>query len=173
MAKRKFTLTEKERRELRQAYELSKNVGTRTRYQAVRLYGEGYPVAEIEAITGCARASLMGWCQDYRKNGVQSLVDKRVGGNSAKLTKLQVKDLGDRLRQYTPRELFGPEASQYWTVPDLARVIKKWYVVEYRSLSSYLRMFGLCDFSYQKVEKVYKPRSEQKVLVFGEQTEKN
>jgi len=173
MAKRKFTLTDKERRELLQAYELSKNVGTRTRYQAVRLYGEGYPVAEIEKITGCAPASLMEWCREYRQNGVQSLVDKRIGGNSAKLTRLEIEDLSYRLRQYTPRDLFGADASQYWTIPDLVRAIKKWYVVEYHSPSSYLRMFGLCEFSYQKVEKVYKPRSERKVLEFEEQTEKN
>ena len=173
MTKRKFTLTNQEQQQLRYAYEMSKDVLARTRYQAVRLYGEGYAVSEIEAITGCRRSSLMEWCQDYRKNGVQGLVDKRVGGNSAKLTKLQVEDLSYRLRLYTPRDLFGPEMRQYWTVPDLARAIKKWYAVEYRSLSSYLRMFRLCDFSYQKVEKVYKPRSEEKVLVFEEQTEKN
>jgi len=173
MAKRKFTLTDKERRELLWAYELSKNVGTRTRYQAVRLYGEGYPVAEIEKITGCAPTSLMEWCREYQQNGVQSLVDKRIGGNSAKLSRLQIEDLGHRLRQYRPRDLFGSEAGQYWTVPDLARAIKKWYAVEYRSPSSYFRMFGLCDFSYQKAEKVYKPRSERKVLEFEEQTEKN
>jgi len=173
MAKRKFTLTDQERRDLLRGYELSKDVGTRTRYQAVRLYGEGYPEAEIEAITGCARASLMEWCREYRRHGVQGLVDKRVGGNSAKLSRLQIEDLGYRLRQYTPRDLFGPEASRYWTSPDLARVLQKWYGVVYRSLSSYLRIFGLCDFSYQKVAKVYKPRSERKVLEFEEQTEKN
>jgi hypothetical protein len=48
MAKRKFTLKDKERRQLIQAYELSKNIGARTRYQSVRLYGEGYAVSEIE-----------------------------------------------------------------------------------------------------------------------------
>ena len=47
MAKRKFTLTEKKRQQLKQAYELSKNIGARTRYQSVRLYGEGYAVTEI------------------------------------------------------------------------------------------------------------------------------
>jgi transposase len=173
MAKRKFTLTEKEQQQLRQAYELSKDILARTRYQAVRLYGEGYQVSEIEKITGCRRSSLMEWCQDYRKNGVQGLVDKRAGGNSAKLTKLQIEDLSYRLRQYTPRDLYGQEASPYWTAPDLVRVIKKWYDVEYRSLSSYLRIFQVCDFSYQKVEKVYKTRSELKVLDFEEQVEKN
>ena len=173
MAKRKFTLTDKERHQLIQAYELSKNIRTRTRYQSVRLYGEGYAVTEIGKITGCSRTSLMEWCRDYQSKGVQGLIDKRVGGNSAKLSKLQIEDLSYRLRQYTPRDLYGPEASQYWTPTELSRGIKKWYEVEYRSHSSYLRLLGVCDFSYQKVEKVFKPRSELKVLDFEEQVEKN
>ena len=173
MAKRKFTLTDKERFQMIQAYDLSKDVLARTRYQSVRLYGEGYKVSEIEKINGSRRSSLMEWCHEYQKNGVQGLVDKRVGGNSAKLTKLQIEDLSYRLRQYTPRDLFGSEASQYWAPTELARVIKKWYGVEYRSSSSYLRIFRVCDFSYQKVEKVFKPRSELKVLDFEEQVEKN
>jgi transposase len=173
MAKRKFTLTDKARRELQQAYELSKEIGARTRYQSVRLYGEGYAVTEIEKITGCRRSSLMEWCREYQHNGAAGLVDKRVGGNSAKLSKLQIEDLSYRLRQYTPRDLFGSEASTYWTAPDLSQVIKKWYGVEYRSPSSYLRLFGVCDFSYQKVEKVYKSRNELKALDFEEQVEKN
>ena len=107
----------------------------------MRLYGDGYPVAEIERISGCARASLMEWCRAYLQNGVQGLVDKRIGGNSAKLTRMQIEDLGYRLRQYTPKDLFGPEANQHWTIPDLVCAIKKWYVVAYRSSSSYLRMF--------------------------------
>ena len=173
MAKRKFTLTDKERGQLQQAYEVSKSRVARTRYQAVRLYGEGYPVLEIENIVGCRRSSIMEWCEEYRKNGVAGLVDKRVGGNSAKLTRLQIEDLSYRLRQYTPRDIFGPGASRYWTTPELARAIKKWYEVEFRSISSYLRMFWQCGFSYQKVEKVFKPRSERKVLDFEELVEKN
>ena len=173
MAKRKFTLTDKERQQLIQANELSKNIGARTRYQSVRLYGEGYAVTEIGKITGCSRTSLMEWCREYQHKGVQGLVDKRIGGNSAKLSQLQIEDLGYRLRQYTPRDLNGPEASQYWTPTELSRGIKKWYGVEYRSQSSYLRILGVCDFSYQKVEKVFKPRSELKVLDFEEQVEKN
>ena len=173
MRKRQFNLDEADEQALRVAYLNCRDGTTRTRYQAVRLYGAGYQVSEIEEITGCRRSSLMEWCQDYRKNGVQGLVDKRVGGNSAKLSKLQLEDLSYRLRQYTPRDLYGPKTSPYWTGPDLVRVIKKWYAVEYRSSSSYLRIFRVCDFSYQKVEKVYKLRSELKVLDFEEQVEKN
>ncbi len=58
---------DKEQQQLRQAYELSNDVLARTRYQAVRLYGAGYQVSEIEKITGCRRSSLMEWCQDYRR----------------------------------------------------------------------------------------------------------
>jgi hypothetical protein len=53
MAKRNFKLTDQERKQLFQGYTLCKNAATRTRYQAVRLYGEGYNEEEIEQITGC------------------------------------------------------------------------------------------------------------------------
>src|SRR5258706_13981772 len=100
----------------------------------------------------------MEWCRAYREKRVQGLVDKRIGGNSAKLKKLQVEDLGYRLRQYTPRDLFGPEASVFWGVSALRQAIKKWYQVEYRSYSSYLRLFEVWAFSYQKVVKVSNAR---------------
>ena len=177
MAKRKFTLTEAERKELLQAYRNCKDAATRTRYQAVRLYGEGYPVEEIMQITGCSRTSLMEWCRAYRQDASQGLVDKRAGGNSAKLTKYQIEDLQQRLHQYTPQELFGAGATtadgQFWTVADLARVVRMQFGVEYQSRTSYINLLALCGFSYQKTEKVFKSRSETKVADFEEQLEKN
>jgi transposase len=177
MAKRKFKLTEQERNQLLQAYTLCKDATTRTRYQAVRLYGEGYHEEEIERITGCSRTSLMEWCRAFRADPAQGLIDKRAGGNSAKLNKMQVEELYQRLYQYTPRELFGPSASsadgQFWTVVDLAHAIKKWYGVAYRSRSSYTCLFERLEFSFQKTEKVFKPRNQLKVADYEEQLEKN
>jgi hypothetical protein len=66
MAKRKFKLTEAERKELLRAYRTCKDADTRTRCQAVRLYGEGLSEVEIEQITGGSRTSLMEWCRAYR-----------------------------------------------------------------------------------------------------------
>jgi hypothetical protein len=63
MAKRKFKLTEAERKELLQADRACQDAATGTRYQAVRLYGEGDPEKEIEQITGCNRTSLMEGCR--------------------------------------------------------------------------------------------------------------
>lgn len=177
MAKRTFKLTETERKELHKAYQVSKDAATRTRYQAVRLYGEGYAEKDVEQITGCSRTSLMEWCRAYRKDHSQGLVDHRAGGNSAKLSKLQIEELQQVLHQYTPKEWFGAKAStsdgQFWTVEDLIQVIRKQYAVEYKSRTSYISLLSLCGFSYQKTEKIFKSRSQTKVADFEEQLEKN
>ena len=176
MAKRKFILTKAEQKELLQAYRLCKDATTRTRYQAVRLYGEGYPEAEIEQITGCSRSSLMEWCRAYREDRSQGLVEKRVGGTRAKLSKLQLEELQQTLHQYTPQERLGPASSaagQYWSVEDLVQVVRERYGVEYQSRTSYIQLLRQCGFSYQKTEKVFKSRSETKVADFEEQLEKN
>ena len=46
MAKRKFQLSEQAINELQSAYQHSRQGQERTRFQAVRLYGQGYSVAE-------------------------------------------------------------------------------------------------------------------------------
>ena len=177
MAKRKFILTEAKRKELLQAYRSCKDAATRTRYQAVRLYGEGYGVDEIMQITGCSRTSLMEWCRAYRADHSQGLVDKRVGGNRARLSKLQIEALQQMLHQYTPKERLGPKANtvngQFWSVEDLALIVREQYGVEYQSRTSYSQLLHVCGFSYQKTEKVFKSRRESKVADFEEQLEKN
>ncbi len=177
MATRKFTLTDAQTAELRQAYDRTKDGPTRTRYQAVRLYGTGYPVAQIAEITGCSRTSLLDWCRLYRAHGVRGLVDGRVGGNRAKLTPEQREMVRTNLHQYTPRQLFGPETAtpdgQFWTVPDLKRAVQSWFGVTWRSPASYLALLADCGFSYQRAQKVFKSRSERAILAFEEPLEKN
>jgi len=176
MAKRRFQLTVEQVKELTEAYITCKDGPTRTRYQAIRLYGTGYPVEEVMDITGCSRTSLMDWCRIYRRQGTAGLVDKRQGGNRAKLKPGQIDELRKRLHQYTPADLFGSTAAtadgQFWTVPDLRRAVEQLYGIRYQSLSSYHRVFELCDFSYQRPAKVYKSRSEAKIAEFEEQLEK-
>ena len=177
MAKRKFKLTAAERKDLLQAYRTSKDAATRTRYQAVRLYGEGYLVEGVMQITGCSRTSLMEWCRAYRTDRSQGLVDKRAGGNRAKLSKLQIEQLQQMLHQYTPKERLGPKAStadgQFWSVEDLVLIVREQYGVEYLSRTSYSQLLHLCGFSYQKTEKIFKSHREIKVADFEEQLEKN
>jgi transposase len=71
----------------------------------------------------------------------------------------------------------GPKSStvngQFWSVEDLALIVREQYRVEYQSRTSYSQLLHLCGFSYQKTEKVFKSRRETKVADFEEQLEKN
>src|SRR5918999_4905175 len=170
MAKRQCMLNDIQAAALQQAYLRTKDGPTRTRYQAVRLYGLGYPVAQIEEITSCSRTSLMDWCRLYRTHGVAGLVDGRVGGNRAKLTPAQRETVRANLHQSTPRQLFGPHTAtpdgRFWTVPDLKRAVQEWFGVTWSSPSSYLALLADCGFSYQRAQKVFKSRSERDVVAF-------
>src|SRR5262245_57625646 len=106
MAKRQFKLTEAQENELKWAYSQCQDGQTKIRYQAVRLYGQGYSVKQIQEITGCSRPSLMEWCRAYQQYDTAGLVDKRNGGNRAKLSSLEIEQLQDQLHSYTPGQLF-------------------------------------------------------------------
>jgi putative transposase len=175
MANRQFRLTEEQAQGLFNAYDRCKDGPTRTRYQAVRLYGTGYAESEVETITGCSRSSLMGWCRIYREQGIVGLVDKRKGGNRAKLTSTQIEELGHKLKQYTPAQAFKAQGftSEYWSVESLRCAVQEWYGVTYQSRTSYYTLFDACGFSCQRPAKVYKSRSETKIAEFEEQLEKN
>ena len=177
MAKRKFHLTDAQEQELIQAYTQCTDGATRARYQAVRMYGTNYPLTEILKLTRCSTTSLMEWCQAFTRSGTAALGDRRLGGNSAKLTSEQRTEIEMRLHQYTPRDLFGlttatPEG-QFWTVDDLQRALQDWYGVEYASRTSYLTVLHACDFSYQRPAKVFKSQRPAQLMEFEEQVEKN
>jgi len=177
MAKRKFTLTKEQDQELKAAYHQCQDGQTKTRYQAVRLYGKGYRVSEIQEITGCSRPSLMEWCRAYRQAGVVGLVDKRQGGNRAKMSTEQLEHLQQQLERYTPRQILGEGGcygkGEFWSIPDLARLLDRDYGITYKSASSYRDVFMRCDFSCQRPGTQYKSRNELQVLEFGQELEKN
>ena len=172
MATRQFELTEGQAAQLEQAFLHEKDGPTRTRYQAVRLYGTGYRLEEVINITGCSRTRLFDWCRSYREERLPGLVDRRTGGNSRKLTPEQIEEVGRKLHRYRPRDLFGQEASPYWNVEGLRRAIKRWYGVAYKQNASYHGLFKRCGFSYQRPAKVYKSRREEDVLEFEQRLEK-
>jgi transposase len=109
MGKRKFQLTGEQINELQGAYSQCDDGATKIRYQAVRLYGSGYAEKEVIQITGCSRRRLLAWCRNYREYGVAGLVDRRTGGNRAKLTASEVEALQNKLHQYRPNQLFSAD----------------------------------------------------------------
>jgi len=177
MSNRRFILSEAERNSLLHSFNTCKDASERIRYQAVRLYGEGYDAEEVISITGCSRSSLQTWCRDYRKDSSQGLVDKRQGGNRAYLDPLQIEEIQKILYQYTPKERLGLKAQtatgQFWSIEDLVLLLQEKYDVEYKSRTSYINLLHQCGFSYQKTERVFKNHSAQKVADFEEYLEKN
>ena len=177
MAKRKFKLNEKAIHELQGAYHHSRQGQERTRFQAVRLYGQGYTVPEIEKICGCSASGLMVWCRTYQCEGIAGLLDHRKGGNHAKLSAVQIEMIRELLHFYTPAQLFAREEcvgdGETWTVPDLARLVKQRCDVVYQSDNSYRFLIRKCGFTRQRPGHFYKSRSEQAVIDFEEVLEKN
>jgi transposase len=177
MAKRKFKLSEQAINELQSAYHHSRQGQERTRFQAVRLYGEGYAVADIEKICGCAPSALMVWCRTYRNKGIAGLLDQRKGGNHAKLSAIQIEMIRELLHTYTPTQLFALDEcvgdGATWTVPDLARLVEQHCGVVYQSDNSYRSLLRKCGFTRQRPGLLYKSRSERAVMDFEEELEKN
>ena len=177
MATRQYKLTTKQANELYQAFLHCAEGETRTRYQAVWLYGTGYPVPAIHKLTGCSRTRLMIWCRNYRQRGRTTLEDHRRGGNAAKLTPTQRQDLKRRLHQYTPREIFGSAhhsaTGQFWTLEDLKPAIRSWYSVDYRSRSTLQTLLHASGLSYQRPARIFKSKRVQQIMEFEETLEKN
>jgi transposase len=162
---------------LKLAEQRTKDAATRTRYQAVGLYAEGYRVEQISQITGCHRARLMEWSDKFQEGGINGLLDHRGGKQRSKLNQAQIRELTEKLHQYSPGDVLGSatatSSGQYWTARDLVQVVKRWYGVAWRSGASYQAVFKECGFSYQRTEKVYKSRRSQQVTDFEAALEKN
>jgi transposase len=96
--------------ELQVAYDQCREGNTKIRFLTVRLYGTGKTPSEIMSSVGCSRSSLMNWSRSYQRFGIAGLVDKRAGGNSAKLRPDQVEHLAAQLKRCMPEQLLGDEA---------------------------------------------------------------
>src|SRR3712207_9191745 len=96
MRTRSFRLTQEQAAELQAAFVHCQDAHTKTRYQAVRLYGLGHPVAQLTDICACSPRSLLHWIRAYQDGGASALVDQRKGGNRAKLAPGQIEHLQDQ-----------------------------------------------------------------------------
>ncbi len=177
MAKRKFHLTAEQNQELQAAYHQSKGAGEKIRYQAVRLYGNNYPVEEVLEISGGSRRRLLAWSREYQRNGIGGLLDGRVGGNSAKLSAEQIETIQRKLHLYRPNQILRTDEysgnGEFWGTRDLAILLKREYQVVYRSANSYRNLLRECELSRQRPAQQYKSHNEHKVATFEEALEKN
>src|SRR5579864_7329168 len=96
MAKRIFELSEQQRAGLRSHGDQTTDRRLSERLQAVRLYGEGWRVADICDSVGCSERSLRRWCEQYRH-----------GGNNAKLSAEARAEVIAKLNQYRPDQVLS------------------------------------------------------------------
>lgn len=168
MAHRTFELSKEQQQELKAVEQEVSKVNDLKRLMAVRLYGEGYPTQEIEAIVGCSWRSLMRWCAGYQAKGLAGLPDQRVGGNRAKLSVEQREEVKERLHSYRPDQLLPPsmriEQGAFWTVSDLKITLDVWYDVTYQSDTSYRKLLHECGLSRQQTESQYRSRPSAEVI---------
>ena len=71
MTKRKFDLNEKQLKEFKQQEQQSQRVAELKRLQAVRLYGSGRSVPDIQEIVGCAEKGV----SKYKQAGISGLLE--------------------------------------------------------------------------------------------------
>ena len=176
--KRNYLLSPEEDQKLLLAFTDCKDGEMRTKIQAVRLYGTDAPVSEISRLTGLPRRTINRWYARYLESGLDAFVDRRRGGNYRHLSDEQIEDLADKLHQYRPIDVLGPEkvataSGLHWTVPDLRQVVQQWYGVVYKTATSYQQLFKKSGFSYQRTAKVFRSHSARKVAEFEETVEKN
>jgi transposase len=176
MAKRHFQLSGPQCEKLLSAYLECADGETRSRFQAVRLYGMNYTVKAIQEITGCRPRTLLEWVRAYQQAGLDALRDHRVGGNSAKLTPAQRAEVEAYLHQFTPKQILPQpytREGQFWTIEDLADALAHWFGVHYDSRTSYYNLLRASGLSYQRTEKVFKSQRPMQIAEFQEIVEKN
>lgn len=176
MKPRSLCLTEAEAHELQTAYQHCQDARAKTRYQAVRLYGTGYTTALIRDICGCTPRTLSNWVRAYQQRGLTALLNHCQGGNRARLTPEQIEAVQNKLHGYTPAALLGSDhcvgGGQFWTVPDVARLLERDFGVVYQSKTSYRTLMQTCELSFQRPAKQYKSHSQSKLMDFEERLEK-
>jgi transposase len=165
MARRTFDLSEQDRGELRRAYDGTRDTRYQQRVQAVRLYGEGWTVSDIQSLVGCSERSLLRWCERYRQHGLVGLVSGWRGGNNARLKPSQRTELLAKVQQYQPDQLLPAEVrvsrGTFWTVSDLRIGVQRWYGVTWRSDNSYRTLLAQAGLSLQRTENTYRSRPDE------------
>ncbi len=172
MAKRQFQLTTDELQALWQAYERADDPQEQRRWQAVRLYGAGWQVGEIEAITGCSETSLRRWARQFRQCGSDGLRSQWRGGNRALLSETQREQLITLVQQTRPDAVLGHHQRRYltpfWTVDDLKVLVQVRFGVVWQSRTSYITLLHACGLSVQRVNKQFRSRPSEEAIAEAE-----
>lgn len=163
MAQRQLHLTTAEIGQFREAEAQTRDVHELKRLQAIRMYGSGMRLVDIQDLVGAGESTIRQWAMAYRAQGLAGLRSKWHGKNANKLSDEQRQQIKERLQQYRPMDLHL-SAGVYWTVSDLRLAVEQWFGVIYQDETSYQTLLHKSGFSYQRTSKVYRSRPNEAAL---------
>jgi putative transposase len=167
MDTRHFKLTEDARWGLEQAALASKDVEERRHIQAVRLFGTGEALGSIVRVVQASERTIGRWVKRYQEGGLAGLARRAQPGNHRKLSREEWTAVVQVLKDSTPVTA-GLSERAYWTVAEVAQVVKARYRVEYVGRSRYHALLHAAGLSFQRATKVYRHQPSAAVISDGE-----
>jgi len=143
---------------------LGRTGGEVKRAQAILLTHEGVEESRIKSFTGFSRIHAFRLRRVYLREGIDSLVDKRIGKPKELLSKKKViqtkrpNDLGTYYKNYN-----------YWSTGVLGAYIQRKYKVEYKSKTSHYLLFREAKFTYHKPGRVYREQDRKEIETWEKQ----
>ncbi len=155
-------LTNKQQQLLQAIINNSKSSGLELRRaQAVLMLNQGMIVEEIIALTNYSRRQIFDLRKNYLKKGITVIIDKQKGKSKELLTKKQLVEIVEIIKEKTPRDY--KYDTDYWTTGIVGAVIESAYKIKYKSKTSIYLIFKEAKFTYHKPGRLYQARNEQEV----------
>lgn len=155
-------LTIKQIRELQDLVSDPKSSGREVRRaQAVLLINEKVAIKTVVSQTMYSRRQIFDLRKNYLEKGVPAIKDKKKGKPRELLTKKQLSDIVEIIKEKTPKD-YGYE-TEYWTTGIVGAVVESIYKVKYKSKTSIYLIFKQAKFSFHKPDRLYQARDEQEV----------
>jgi transposase len=129
------------------------------RRQALRLLEEGYSLAEVGRMSGCAASSVMRWRDALDRGGEQALKVRVSSGRPAALDERQRRQIVRMLMRGAVANGFETEL---WTTSRVAGLIHKAFRVRFHR-SHVARLLHDLGFSCQKPERCAIERDERRI----------
>lgn len=135
------------------------------RAQAVLLLDQGLEAATIVAATGYQRRQIFEVRKLYLEKGLRGIRTRRKGKPKELLTKKQIKEIIEIIKEKDSPLRFGYEF-RFWTTSMLADFIERNYGVRYKSKTSYYIIFRRIKFTYHKPGRVWEKQDKEKIKLW-------
>lgn len=133
------------------------------RAQAVLMINDEIKGEMIKTLTGLNEKHAYRLRRNYLSFGKKAITDKRKPKQKEILTKTQLKEIIETVKNKTPNEIDAYYNNDYWTTGILGEYIKRVFKTNYKSKTSLYLIFKKSKFSYHKPGRVYEKQDEKEV----------